>query len=375
MKKNYTPCSVYYYLFHHFFTLYLQDLKARTPTQMFTFRRDGDRNGTAENQVLPMFVIVSLSALGISTVTGFFTNCFIIVAHGMDRLKGRNTSPRELILFTLGLFNIAFQCTMVANDSLLFLWSDVYFLDNVYTIFSVLLLFTIFSSFWFMFCLCGFYYVMLVTYEQTFFMRLKQSISDVVPWMLFMSVFLSLIISIPVAWNIKKEEYSVQIDGNLIGNSTVQYGTPHMSLQYLLVASIIGCCVPLILVAIANIFIIRFLFVHVKQLKKSATAMGVHSMEASVSAACTVTSLLILYVSFYVSETLLILDIFKVDSPWISGCLVTVYSYGPIQSLILILGSPNLRQLIRQWLCSINVTIVPSGSRIDKSSSVSVLAM
>ncbi|KAM5193791.1 taste receptor type 2 member 40-like [Mantella aurantiaca] len=344
---------------------------------MFNLRREGrESNETTECQVLPMFVVVSISALGISTVTGFFTNSFIIVAHGMDRLKGREINPRELILLTLGLFNIVFQCTMVANDSLLFLWSDVYFLDNVYTIFSILLLFTIFSSFWFTFCLCSFYYLMLVTYEQTFFIRLKQSISDVVSWMLFFSVSISLIISVPVAWNIKKDEYAVQFDGNLTGNSTIQYGTPHMNLQYLLVTSIIGCCVPLILVALVNFFIIKCLYVHVKQLKKKAAAMSMQSVDASVSAACTVSSLLILYVSFYVSETLLIMDIFKVDSPWISGCLVTVYSYAPIQSLILIMGSPKLRQMIHQWFCSINVTnSKPSDARAYTISSVSILTM
>ncbi|XP_056427596.1 taste receptor type 2 member 40-like [Hyla sarda] len=225
--------------------------------------------------------------MAISTVIGLFTNSFIIVAHGMDRAKGRNINPRELILSTLGLFNIAYQFSMVANDIVLYLWSDLYFSDNVYTIFSILLLFTIFSSFWFTFCLCGFYYVMLVKFEKTFLMRLKQNISEVVPRMLLSSVVLSLIISVPVAWNIKKEDYSTHFSENVTDNSTVQ-GAPHMSLQYLLVTSIIGCCIPLILVAISNILIIKTLCLHAKHLGKNTGGMSVQSVEASVSAARTV---------------------------------------------------------------------------------------
>nr|DBA22661.1 TPA: hypothetical protein GDO54_013674 [Pyxicephalus adspersus] len=244
----------------------------------------------------------------------------------MDRVKGKKVNTREVILFTLGLFNIAYQFSMAANDSVLYLWSDVYFSDNVYPILSILLLFTIFSSFWFTFCLCGFYYVMLVTFEKTFFMRLKQSISEVVPWMLFSSVLLSLIISVPVAWNIKKDEYLTQLDGNVTDNSTMQYGTPQMSLQYLLVTSIIGCCIPLILVAVANILIIKSLYVHAKHLGKNAGGMSVQSVEASISAARTVTSLLILYISFYICQILLIMAVFDVNSIWFSVCLVVIYA-------------------------------------------------
>ncbi|XP_069819555.1 taste receptor type 2 member 39-like [Dendropsophus ebraccatus] len=283
--------------------------------------------------------------MAISTAIGFFTNSFIIVAHGMDRAKGKNINPRELILFTLGLFNIAYQFSMVANDTVLYLWSDLYFSDKVYTIFSILLLFTIFSSFWFTFCLCSFYYVMLGKFEKTLFVRLKQNISEVVPWMLLSSVVLSLSISVPVAWNIKKEDYSDNFNVNATDNSTI-HGTPHMSLQYLLVTSIIGCCIPLILVAISNVLIINTLCLHAKHLGKNTGGMNVQSVEASVSAARTVTSLLLLYISFYVSQILLIMAIFDVDSIWFSVCLVIIYAYSPVQSIILILGSPKLKSTL-----------------------------
>ncbi|XP_073527173.1 taste receptor type 2 member 40-like [Phyllobates terribilis] len=343
----------------------------RKTSKIFKFQNESEECEESDQvQTLPTFVIVSISALGISTVMGFITNSFIILVHGLDSAKARSINPKELILFTLGLINIAFQCTMVANDTLLFLWSDLYFSDHVYTIFSIILLLTIFSSFWFTFCLCGFYYVMLVTFEKTLFMRLKKNISQIVPWMLLFCMLLSTVISVPVTWNIKKVEYLDLSAGNMTGNFTMQLGLPYMSRQYLLVTSIIGCCIPLILVAIANVLIVQSLCSHAQHLRKSSGGISVQSLEASVSAARTVTSLLLLYISFYISETLLIMDIFKVDSPWISLCLVTVYSYAPVQSLILINGSPNLRDMIKTIICSSKFSEdKSSGGRTATSSS------
>ncbi|XP_073431647.1 taste receptor type 2 member 40-like [Dendrobates tinctorius] len=367
------------YTFHAYYNkadgIYCLGVLLRKTSEIFKLQDEGEVSAESDQgQTLPTFVIVSISALAISTVIGFITNSFIILVHGLESAKARSINPKELILFTQGLINIAFQCTMVANDTLLFLWSDLYFSHFVYTIFSIILLLTIFSSFWFTFCLCGFYYIMLVTFEKTLFMCLKKNISQIVPWMLLFCTLLSIVISVPVAWNINKVEYFDISAGNMSGNFTMQLSLPEMSRQYLLVTSIIGCCMPLILVAIANVLIVQSLCSHVQHLRKSSGGISVQSLEASVSAARTVTCLLLLYISFYVCETLLIMDVFKVDSPWISLCLVTVYSYAPVQSVILINGSPNLRDRIKSIICSSKRSERKSpGGRTNSSSSITSL--
>ncbi|XP_056384286.1 taste receptor type 2 member 40-like [Hyla sarda] len=361
----------------HLIYQYQQAILLKKPSEIYKFHDEKSESKESDQiQALPTFVIVSISSLAISTVMGFFTNFFIIMSHGMNSLKAGNINPKEPLLFTLGLFNIAFQCTMVANDTLLFLWSDLYYSDFIYTIFSILLLFTIFSSFWFTFCLCGFYYIMLGTFEKRWFVHLKQNIARIVPWMLLSCMLLSSVISVPVAWSIKKVEYFDLSAGNITRNFTLEISPPHMNHQYLLVASIFGCCIPLILVAIANVLIVKYLCNHVTYLRKSSGGISVQSVEASVSAAHTVTSLLLLYMSFFVSETLLIMDVFKVDSPWISLCLITVYSYAPVQSVILINGSPNLRDRIKTIICPCKFTgDMPSGDRTDTSHSTTNLSL
>nr|DBA22660.1 TPA: hypothetical protein GDO54_013673 [Pyxicephalus adspersus] len=274
-----------------------------------------------------------------NSIIAFFTNPFIILNHGMDLVQGRNVSPRERILSTLGLFNIFYQLTLITNDLVLFLWNELYFSDKVHTTFSMILLFTIFSSFWFTACLCGFYYVSIVSFKHPLFMQLKQRMLEVVNWMLALSVLIALTISFPVAWNISKP-----ITNPGTANSTsLEEGISQISPHYLLIASIFGCGVPLVLVGAADAIVLKSLFTNARLLLRNAGGMSVQSVDASMAAARTITSLLFLYLCFYLSVISLFLNIVLLGSTWFPLCVTVIYSYSPIQSVILILGSPKLK--------------------------------
>ncbi|XP_073527236.1 taste receptor type 2 member 40-like [Phyllobates terribilis] len=301
--------------------------------------------------MLPLPIVASITALCVSTFIGFFSNTFIILNHSMDILRGKNISPRELILSVLGLFNIFYQCTLIANDVVLFLWSDLYFSDMVHTTFSFLLLFTIFSSFWFTVCLCGFYYVNIVAFKNRFLTQLKQKMSDVVNWMLRLAVLISLTISIPIPWNISRNR-NHDVSTNVY-NISVDETQSQVSPQYLLIASMFGCCLPLILVGVANAFVLVALCINVRLLKKNSTGISVQSIEACISAARTITCILLLYLCFYVSVVSLLLNVVLLGSTWFPLCVTVIYSYSPVQSIILILGSPKLRGAFMKLFASL----------------------
>ncbi|KAM5193788.1 taste receptor type 2 member 40-like [Mantella aurantiaca] len=256
----------------------------------------------------------------------------------MDLIQGRTISPREVILSTLGLFNIFYQLILMANDLLIFLWSELYFIDKVHATLSFMLLFTVFSSFWFTACLCGFYYVNIVSFKSPLFMQLKHNMSEVVNWMLSLSTLIALIISIPIPWNISKlTTYSVPT------NTSVEEVTSPIRPQYLLIASVFGCCIPLVLVGTADAIVLRSLFTNARLLHRNAGGMSVQSVDASIAAARTITSLLLLYLCFYLAVISLLLNIVLLGSTWFPLCVSVIYSYSPIQSVILILGSPKLK--------------------------------
>lgn len=287
--------------------------------------------------MLPVFIVVSLTALCASSTVGFFTNPFIILNHGIDLIQGRNSSPREIILCALGLFNIFYQLTLIANDLVLFFWNELYFSYKVHTTLSLILLFTIFSSFWFTACLCGFYYVNIVSFKHSLFMQLKNRMSEFVNWMLALSVLIAIIISIPVSWNISKL---------VTANTTSEEDITQKDPEYLMIAGIFGCCIPLVIVGTTDVIVLKSLYTNARLLRRNAGGMNVQSVDASIAAARTITSLLVLYLCFYLSVISLFLNVVLIGSTWFPLCVAVVYSYSPIQSVILILGSPKLKAAI-----------------------------
>ncbi|XP_078509323.1 taste receptor type 2 member 40-like [Lissotriton helveticus] len=298
--------------------------------------------------MLSAFAVVSLAIFGIGTVTGIITNAFILVVNFMVSVHSLCIQPGDLIITTLGLSNICFQLTMAVNDFCAFLWDEVYFSFEVYAVINVLILFTIVSSFWFTVCLCVFYCIQILIFTRPFLIKLKQNIAKVVHWLLLGSTFTSLTISLPAAWCVDKG-VSENMTYSVTVNITLEGVIPRLNPYFLLFSNLLGCTLPLILVCISNVLIIRSLCSHAKNMARGSSS-GTPRGEAGLGAARTVTSLLLIYILFYVSEVFMFLDMFPPASPWMVVCLAVIYLYSPVQSVILILGSPKLKAMSIQIL-------------------------
>ncbi|XP_029437360.1 taste receptor type 2 member 40-like [Rhinatrema bivittatum] len=292
--------------------------------------------------MLPLFTIITMIILGLSNLVGILINVFIVAVNCLDKAKCRATNSCVLILSTLGAFNICFQFTMTANEFCVFQCSKVYFSDQAYPIF---LFFTIFSSFWFTVCLCGFYCLQIILFTLLILVQLKQSISSPVSWMLLWSVLISLLIILPAAWSIYKDPINNMTSDNFMANTTLDEALSKLNLYYLLFNNIIGCFLPLFLVGVSNILIVTSLCVHSRRMEQGRANFSTPRVEACLRAAKTVTSLLLLYVCFYFLEALIFLDIFTPTSTWMCVCLMVICVYSPTQSAIFILGSPKLRRI------------------------------
>ncbi|KAM4707021.1 taste receptor type 2 member 40-like [Discoglossus pictus] len=290
--------------------------------------------------MLPVFVLASMAILGATTVMGVLSNLVIVAVNLIDKAKGKSLSSSDLILVTLGLSNITFQFTMTANDFLSILRSDIYFSDGVYATFNAMLFFPIFSSFWFTVCLCANYCIQIVIFTQPLLLRLKLEISRLVPWFLLASVLISGVISVPAVWS----TYTDPPTGNISSNLSLQVEVPKLRLTYMIPSNIIGCSIPLVLVGVSNGLIISSLGTPGSMVEKSKTEGRSLRADARVRAARTVGSLLVLYMSFYISEIMMFVDLFPPSSPGFCVCLIVIYIYSPAQSVILILGSPKLKK-------------------------------
>ncbi|NP_001165499.1 taste 2 receptor member 39 [Xenopus tropicalis] len=296
--------------------------------------------------MLPIFLLVSMAILGATTILGIATNLVIVVVNLVDRVKGKSLNPSDLILVTLGLSNMTFQFSMTANDFLSILWSDLYFSDAVYTTFITLLLFPIFSSFWFTVCLCVYYCLQIVIFTHPFLVQLKLKISQLVPFLLATSVFISVVISIPGIWS----TYRDPPISNISNNQSLEMELPKLSFTYLFYSNIIGCSLPLVFVGISNCLILKSLISKSTMFEKNKSDVYSPRTEARERAARTVGCLLLLYMAFYISEIFMFVDFFPPGSPGFCTCLMVIYSYPPTQSVILIFGSPKLKKALLNLL-------------------------
>ncbi|OCU01543.1 hypothetical protein XELAEV_18007334mg [Xenopus laevis] len=287
-----------------------------------------------------------MAILGATTIFGIVTNLIIVIVNLNDKVRGKSLNPSDLILVTLGLSNMTFQFSMTANDFLSILWSDLYFSDAVYTAFITLLLFPIFSSFWFTVCLCVYYCLQIVIFTHPFLVHLKLTISQLVPYFLGVSVFISVVISIPGIWS----TYRDPPNSNFSRNQSVEIELPKLSFTYLFYSNIIGCSLPLVLVGISNCLILKSLISKRTMLEKNKGDVQSPRTVARERAARTVGFLLLLYMSFYISEIFMFVDFFPPGSPGFCTCLMVIYSYSPAQSMILIFGSPKLKKALLNLL-------------------------
>ncbi|NP_001165530.1 bitter taste receptor 45 [Xenopus tropicalis] len=296
--------------------------------------------------MLPVFLFASMAILGVTTMMGIFTNSIIVVVNIVDKVKGKSFNPSDLILVTLGLSNITFQFTMTANDFLIILWSDLYFSSAIYATFKVLLFSTIFASFWFTVCLCVYYCLQIVIFTHPILVRLKLALSRLVPYFLAASVFISVVISTPGIWSTNSDPPI----SNLTSNQSLEIEVPKLSLVYLFSSNIIGCSLPLVLVGISNCLILKSLIRKRAMLEKNKSDAHSPRTEARERAARTAGCLLLLYMTFYISEIFMFVDFFPPSSPGFCTCLMIIYGYPPTQSVILIFGSPKLKKALLNLL-------------------------
>ncbi|XP_072269952.1 taste receptor type 2 member 40-like [Pyxicephalus adspersus] len=295
--------------------------------------------------MLPVFILLSMTILGVSTIMGVFTNSLIIAVNVFDKFMGKALSPSDLILVTMGPTNVLFQFIMLANDFLSFLRSDLYFSDEIYTLFTVMLNLPIYTNFWFTVCLSMNYCLQIVIFTNPLLIQFKFSVSRLIPQLLLASVFMAMATGVPAAWNMYKDTPSF----NVSSNETAEISVPKLNVYYLLACNLISCSLPLLLVAVANGLIIKSLVANNSHGNRELSARA----QGRIRAARTISCLLLLYITFYISEILMFIDAFPPSSPGFCICLIVIYSYSPSQSIVLIFGSPRLKQVSLDLLKSV----------------------
>ncbi|XP_025047231.1 taste receptor type 2 member 40-like [Alligator sinensis] len=218
-----------------------------------------------------------------------------------------------------------------------------------YFMFAGLAWFLSTSNLFFAACLSVYYCVKIANFSCCFFITLKRKISQFMPWLLLVSVMISLLSSLPTfvaIYNISDNSCNSSCSQNHTGDNVTQD-------RILLDTNIVVCfgfSIGFTILCISAVLLLFSLWRHIRHVQGSSAGAGKPSMEAHVKAVKMVMWLLFINVihflvwlssiTFAVSATI-----------FVQHFLLQVTIFGPlIHALVLILSIPKLKQALARIL-------------------------
>uniref|UniRef100_A0A8D0EXN2 Taste receptor type 2 n=1 Tax=Strix occidentalis caurina TaxID=311401 RepID=A0A8D0EXN2_STROC len=283
-------------------------------------------------------IIKSLSDLHIQEEhqQSFFTiisRCLFVPRYKVSRLD-KKISSADMILIFLSTSRFILQVTILMHIHSLY-FVDVFKLASVYKAFGAVWMFVNHASLWFSTWLYVLYCVKIINVTQWLLLQIKLRISGMVPWLLLGSLVISSVTSLPLLWTTPK-------------NSTAHITDWNSSHLYLLLLYFVGCFFPLVLSVVTSALLITSLWKHTKKMQCYIDTFRDPLIHVHLTAIKSIISFLILYLSSFVAQMLLILSTSESkDDVKVAVSLVVAGAYPSIHSIILIIVNSKLKLAFR----------------------------
>ncbi|XP_076971231.1 taste receptor type 2 member 1 [Tamandua tetradactyla] len=273
---------------------------------------------------------------------GIFANGIILIVNGADLIKNRRMSPLELLLSFLAISRIGLQWSVFYTNLCFLSFVDF----SVYAKNFFLFLFINESGLWFATWLGVFYCVKIANIAHPFFSWLRRRISKLVPWLILGSLLYSLITSTfnhKDMWSNFKNNWLNYFSKN--STSQIKEMSPLQLSFFVLQLSL-----PLLIFFAAVLLLMFSLVRHSRQMRNAVVGTRESSTRTHISAALSLLSFLILYVSHYMMTALQSFGVFKTRDLIFLFYILMLGTYPSLHSIILILGNPKLKQNAKKFL-------------------------
>lgn len=139
---------------------------------------------------VPPFVVFILTVVATECVIGIIANGVIMVVNVVPWVQKKSVSVNTRILLFLTVSRIGFQSLILVETT--FSVFKVSFYSSVsYSISKVSFIFLNYCGLWFAALLSLFHFVKIANFSYSLFLKLKWRISELMPWLLWLSVFIS----------------------------------------------------------------------------------------------------------------------------------------------------------------------------------------
>uniref|UniRef100_A0A803SNZ3 Taste receptor type 2 n=1 Tax=Anolis carolinensis TaxID=28377 RepID=A0A803SNZ3_ANOCA len=241
--------------------------------------------------------IAFLVIAAVLNISGFISNGFIVTVMITAWTKCRRLASNEQLFLSLGLSNV---CVTIVFSMYCFSFTtlsnyNVNIFQTWFSFFSSVVIF----RYWLTVLLCFFYCIKIVNSTHTFSLWCKLRISWLIPRLLMGSIIISLfvlIMALSFMYILSPPANATTVIQGMSHNESVNI----LILFFLTVGS--GC--PFLLVLLCSILVVASLCRHVCQMTGKESHLRSFQTKAHIQAARTVLSLLLLFLSFYVAQTL-----------------------------------------------------------------------
>nr|XP_016846315.1 PREDICTED: taste receptor type 2 member 9-like [Anolis carolinensis] len=273
-------------------------------------------------------------------ISGLIFNGFIVMVMITQWIKYRRLASCEQLILSLGLSNLWVTIVFGLFHSAFSHESEFSSLN--FQIWYSIFFFCITFRYWLTALLCFFYFIKLVNSSHAFFLWCKLRISWLIPRSLMGSLIISLFVFIVIVSNM----YTPSQESPATNTTTVTQGKSLKDIltKFDVLFSTIGSGCPFLVVFLCSILVVVSLCGHVCQMRSKESHLRSFQAKAHIQATWTVISLLLLFLSFFVAQTLSMTVDIGYNGKLFIFTVMSIYS--PAQAVILVLNNPKLKQAL-----------------------------
>uniref|UniRef100_A0A8C5PPY6 Taste receptor type 2 n=1 Tax=Leptobrachium leishanense TaxID=445787 RepID=A0A8C5PPY6_9ANUR len=293
--------------------------------------------------------VTCLVIIVLEVIVSLFMNGFIVLVIFCNWLKGEITASVNKILVALSISNMCFAAMSLISVLVTVFWRQIQQTDYTNFAFLWVTMLCLTSCSWLTACLCFFFFIKIVNFSSGWLAGLKTRIDSSVHWLIlvaevvvFCSVFIQVLIHV-VSLELERIK-SVNSSFDASQKASLSYLNSHVDFM--------ANCVSLLIIFGTTLSTICFLKLHSHRMKRKLGTSSTAPLKTHRRPVIMMISFLLFYAVYYVELFSLSFVHFSRFSIEFWLLLISMFSFTPCQSIILIWFSPKLREAFKTFLYS-----------------------